>query len=187
MEQEGSSATTRMPTEEDTGGDTPMIGYLAAGGFCLAFGFIFLGLTAYRVNRIAAALAFLERSEMASSPRHNGTTLDPSEGNEDHDDDDDDDDDYRHLDLSEATDGEHPADYMTLWARTFCRQHIPECEAVVIHRTSLALLTSTACVFVLECVWGIFIHLRKNHHHGMGDSGTCRRSYNGYEESFLPK
>mmetsp|Transcript_16437 Transcript_16437/g.33161 ORF Transcript_16437/g.33161 Transcript_16437/m.33161 type:complete len:376 (+) Transcript_16437:114-1241(+) len=156
MEQGSSNTTSTIPTEDDT---TPFAGHLAAGGFCLAFGGFFLGLTAYRLNRIAAALAFLERSETASSPRHNGTTMDHSEGNEDNVDD------HHQLDLSEATDGEDPADYMALWARTFCRQHIPECDAIVIYRTTLALLTSTVCGFVLESAGSILMHLGGNHHH----------------------
>ena len=169
MDQGSSNATTTTPTEGDTEVDTTVGGHLVAGCFCLAFGGFFLGLTAYRLNRIAAALAFLERSEMASSPRHNGTIMDHSDGNEDNDDD------HQNLDLSEATDGEDPADYMALWARTFCRQHIPECEEVVIYRTSLALLTSTVCGFVLESVGGILVHWwgDHHHHHGATNDGTC--------------
>eukprot|EP00977_Amphora_coffeiformis_P020274 scaffold8029_cov170-Amphora_coffeaeformis.AAC.3 len=172
MEQGSSNTTSSIPTEDDT---TPFAGHLAAGGFCLAFGGFFLGLTAYRLNRIAAALAFLERSETASSPRHNGTTMDHSEGNEDNVDD------HHQLDLSEATDGEDPADYMALWARTFCRQHIPECDAIVIYRTTLALLTSTVCGFVLESAGSILMHLGGNHHHdATNDGGTGWWEAHGY-------
>lgn len=151
MEQKSSNATTI--TDEDSSSDDVLEGHFVAGCFFLTFGGFFLGLAAYRLNRIAAALAFLERSETSSSPRTGGTQHAAMvEGSEEMDDDD------HHLDPSEATDGEDPADYMTLWARTYCRQHIPECEAIVVQYTSLVLLASTVGGFILESIWGILMH-----------------------------
>ena len=120
-----SSSSSNNNSNTDTSG-----GHFVAGCTLLAFGGFFLGLTAFRLNRIAAALAFLERSE--TQPRTNGVQ-------------------HQHNpDDAPECDDDDPSDHVTLWARTYCRQHIPEYDTRVLYRTSLALLLSTVCGLVFH-------------------------------------
>ena len=130
--------------------------HLVAGCFFLAFGGFFLALTAYRINRIATALAFLDRSESAAH-NHFAESNEPIEGV-----------------VAAAASTEEPADHVTLWARTFCRQHIPEYETNVVYRTSVALIFVTISGLILESVDGVWFHFEKHRESTFRLQKVCR-------------
>jgi hypothetical protein len=116
------------------GGDS-FIGSIVVASLWLGFGGFFLALTAFRLNRVAAALAFLEHSRPA--PPEEAPSPDSQPHNNDL------------SNHSEHSQGDTTV-LLSFWARTFVRQHVPEDDTVVIRRTSLALMGSA----LLGLVWG---------------------------------
>ena len=171
-----SSSSSEEAIMDNNNATDTLGGHLVAGCFLLAFGGFFLGLTAFRLNRIAAALAFLERIE--TSPRSSGHGAAQHHDRDDSSNGDENNHSHHHSHghaMTVMTQGNHsnsdqqhhhhtesssddPSDHVTLWARTYCRQHIPEYNTTVVYRTSLALLVCTISGLLLESVGGVWIH-----------------------------
>ena len=113
--------------------------HVISGIVFLLFGCSFLFLTAYRLNRIATALAFLERTTESSSPRsaNDSSMVEHEDGTDDDD-------------IEYSNEVEDPSEYVTLWARTYCRQHIPEYDIVVVYRASVAIVLCSVCSLIFE-------------------------------------
>lgn len=145
-----------LPPEDESsaavalqGGDS-FVGSIVLASLWLGFGGFFLAVTAFRINRIATALAFLEHSRPAP-PEEAPSADSPQYGNEL----------SNHSAHSHRSQGNTTV-LLSFWARTFVRQHIPEDDTIVIRRTSLALMGSA----LFGLVWG-----------SLGDTDTSGTSF----------